>query len=163
MKMLHSLLFGLVLTQLSSCFWFSFGDRPSHARAAAQLRSEKKYDQAISEYEQHISARLSDSRREPEENPYFYLILIGDIYLEQGKIDAALDKFIEAKEKEVEIPLVVDRIRRVGKTLHDQGKFREAVDLLQKYRGLDEFVFDLDIDENLKAIVKEEDGKSRFR
>ena len=157
MKKLLPLVLGLLLISLGSCAFFGFGRGPSHARVAAQLRADKKYDEAIVEYRKHIDARLNDSRREPEENPYFYLILIGDIYLEEGKTDDALASYVEAKDKEVEVALVVDRIRRIARAMKDAGKYRDAVALLKKYRELDEFVFDLDIDENLKAIVKSED------
>jgi len=159
MKKLYPFIVGFFLVQLGSCIFISFANRPSHARLAAQYRSEKKYAEAIGEYQQHITARLEDSRREPEENPYFYLILIGDVYLEQTKLQPALESYIEAKEREVETPLVVDRIRRVARALRDNGQHREAVTLLKKYRALDEFVFDLDIDETLKAIVTFEDKR----
>lgn len=159
MKKFFPIVFGFFLIQLGACGFINFASRPSHARLAAQYRSEKKYEDAIGEYNKHIAARLKDSRREPEENPYFYLILVGDTYLEQGKIDTALENYIEAKGKDVEQPLVVDRIRRVARLLRESRKYREAVELLKKYRELDEFVFDLDIDENLKEIVKSEDQR----
>ena len=154
MKFLYGIVLGLLLIQLGSCAFLGFSSRPSHARVAAQYRAEKKYAAAIKEYQEHIISRLADSRREPEENPYFYLILIGDIYLEEGNSGQALESYVEAKGREVELPLVVDRVRRVARALGDAGKYREAVVLLKKYRELDSFAFDLDIDENIKEIIK---------
>lgn len=157
MKKLLSIVFGFFLIFLGSCGIIRFAKRPSHARLAAQYRGEKRYEEAIREYQEHIASRLGDSRREPEENPYFYLILVGDIYLEQANTARALESYLEAKSKDVEPQLIVDRIRRVGRAFHDAKKYREAIELLKKYRALDEFGFDLDIDENLKEIVKLED------
>lgn len=151
---------GGILLSLSSCFWFVFSSGESHARVAAKLREQKKYAEAITEYRAHISSRLTDSNREQDENPYFYLILIGDTYLESGDQERALESYIEAKDRAVETALVVDRVRRVARLYHEAGRSKEAVSILKRYRELDPFVFDLDIDENLKAIVMEEDKRS---
>ena len=144
---------------LSSCILLGFERRPSYAKLGSQLRCEKRYDEAVERYREHIEARLEDSRREPDENPYFYLIIIGDIYLEQGNTEKAMESFIEAKQKEVELALVADRVRRAAQVLRSQKKLREAVSLLKEFRELDDFGFDLDLDELLKEIVALEDKK----
>jgi tetratricopeptide (TPR) repeat protein len=147
----------LVFYPLLGCSFFRPDNKPSHARIAAQLREEKNYSESINEYHKHIKARLEDPRREPEENPYFYYILIGDVYLDKGDQARALESYLIAKQQSVEVPLIVDRLRKVASHLRKQGKLKEALELLKEYRGLDEFVFDLDIDEIFKELVKRED------
>jgi tetratricopeptide (TPR) repeat protein len=154
-----AILSGLLMVQLGACTYFSFERGASHSQIAAKLRDEKKFEEAIQEYYKHIDSRLKDSRREAEENPFFYLIMIGDIYLEEGNTGEAIRTYLEAKSKQVEGPLVVDRIRKVAGTLRDSGKYKEAIDLLRGHRDLDTFSFDLDADDILKEAVSAEDYK----
>lgn len=155
----RNILLGLILIQLGACILFSTEERISHAKKASRLRYEQRYDEAIEEYRKHIDSRLSDSRREPDENPYFYEILIGDVLLDKGEPSQALESYLSAKDHEVEIPLATDRIRRVASYYREKGQYREALELLHKYRELDEFIFDIDIDEVAKLLVRKEDSK----
>lgn len=146
------------MLQLSSCLLFFRGDDISHAKRAGQLREEGRYDEAIDEYRAHIKARLEDPRREPEENPYFYELLIGDTLLEKNDPEMALESFLSAQRAGIEMALISDRIRRVGNYYRQKGERRRALDLLQRFREVDDFAFDADIDEISKEIVEIEDG-----
>lgn len=155
--MLRAILFALFMFQLSSCLLFNRGDDISHSRRAAQLREIGDYDGAINEYRLHIDARLKDPRREAEENPYFYEILIGDLYLDKKNPDLALESYLSAQRHDVELPLISDRIRRVGNFYRLQGERKKALELLHRFRELDDFAFDADIDEISKELVQTED------
>lgn len=129
-------------------------------KKAEELSSQERYDEAIALYQKHLERRLSDKRRADDENPYFYKILIGDTYLKAKKPKEAEAAFQEARAHEVETPLVTDRFRKLGKFYSDRGRFQEALAVYKKYRELDPFVFDIDIDETHKAMVEEEDRSS---
>jgi len=161
----RALLAGGLLLFLSGCNFFFFWWTPqiSNAKQAGQLRAEGKHDEAVAAYRKHISARLKDSRREPDENPYFYEILIGDTFLEKGDADAALESYLSAKQHEVESPLVGDRIRRIARFYRDKGEYRRGLDLLHQYREMDDFGFDSDIDELAKLLMKAEEGTATGR
>jgi len=158
---LRDILLGLFLMQLGACFLFGSSDRSSHAMKAVKLREAGNFDQAIEEYRLHIATRAEDSSRPEDENPYFYEILIGDLYLEKKDPNRAIESYLIAKDKGVEIPLVSFRVRKVASYFREQGKLKEALDLLQKYRSMDDFQFDADIDELSKELVSIEDQGRR--
>lgn len=138
----------------------------SQAIIAEELRKEGKFKEAIEHYETHIENRIADSKRSAEENPHFYYLLIGDIYLEIDQFDDARGAYDTAREniilKETNIEetplalLVLDRYRTLGSYLEKQEKLQEAIDLLKEYRDLDPAKFDHDIDRIHKKMVKKE-------
>ena len=129
----------------------------SAPRVSEQLRKDGKYQEAIAEYEKHIAARLADPWRPDTENPYFYKILIGDTYLEMGDAARAEDAYVEAKDREVSMPMVIDRLRRLGSWYADHDQLEMGLTTLQKYRALDTLLFDSDIDSIHKRIVAKEE------
>ena len=135
---------------------FSFSTGPSHATIADDLRKEGKLKESIAEYEQHVSDRLASKRKFPDENPYFYYLLIGDVYLELDDPAEARRAYERALDEKVEPRLTSARLRRLGQWYEEKGKYEEALEVLKKYRDLDPEMYNLDIDQVHKAIVKKE-------
>lgn len=148
------------ITTLSGCFlWNSESRDISHADRAAELQAEGKLSAAIGEYNQHMQQRLESKRRPESENPYFYQILIGDLYLKQGNAEEALKAFITAKERSVESALVADRLRSLALWYSDQGKHEQGIVLLREFRALDPLMFDFFIDRIHRKQVAAEEGQ----
>ncbi len=111
--------------------------------AQAEVHTEKnEYQQAIESYQHHIEQRLADSKRAQWENPYFYLIRMGDLYLKLENPSGALEKYIEAENQNVEKELVSDRIRSLASWYESKNELRKAIDLLALHREKDQFLFD---------------------
>lgn len=140
---------------LAACL---FSDRLSHARIAEQLRAEKKYSEAIAEYERHIEARLVAPGKDQDENPYFYKLLIGDVYLESGELKMAEKSYIEAVDKGVDKQVASSKMRGVSDKLVELGKSDEAMELLRRHRELDPLMSDLEIDRIFKMTLTPHHG-----
>jgi tetratricopeptide (TPR) repeat protein len=136
---------------------FSEDGALSHAQKADKLKSQGKIVEAIRAYETHIKHRLADSRRRPEENPYFYQLYIGDLYIEQNKPQQAREAYLIAKEKRVETNLIADRLVKLARYLVARGKNAEAIKLLKEQRSVDPDALDAEIDEIHKKTVAAED------
>jgi|GEM_PF-5920417 len=151
----------ILLTGFLSCSSGLLGPTISPSTKARQLRQEGRWEEAIAEYQIHMTRRLEDPRRPLEENPYFYFILIGDCYLEIAKFEDAQNAYISAYKNGVEPEIIAFRIRKLAKWLEDQERFEEAMDMLAQYRYLDDLVLDYDIDQlHKKSIEKEERKKT---
>ena len=125
----------------------------TRARYAQKLSEAGMDDEAIAQYRLHITERLKDPSRPADENPYFYEILIGDIYLRQDKPVEAEDCFNIAREKQVAAPFIIDRMRQLGAWYENHNQLETARDTLKRYRELDTLLFDFDIDRIGKKIV----------
>ncbi|RIL09400.1 MAG: hypothetical protein DCC75_06610 [Proteobacteria bacterium] len=153
----------LVLLALLSCNSssgrrsFGFGSM-SRLEKAEELSRQGKYDQAIEAYRQHLEDRLKVKDRPEWENPYFYLILIGDIELGQGKRAEALQNYEEADKRGVDVYLISDRIRSVAYSYEKDGKLAEALQLLEKHRAKDALLFDSMLDRIAKELVEVEES-----
>ena len=119
------------------------------AEAAEQS---KEYSKAIGYYNKHIEFRNNDSKP-PKENPYFYLLMVGDLYLKNEQPIEAKDTYIKAIDKEVSKPLCAERIRNVAKYYSEKNNYEEAFIILEKHRELDPLLFDLDKDNLHKEYV----------
>ena len=151
-------IFALLLSLLSGCVLraWRFGDY-EHLENAERLMREAKYGEAIAEYRAHIQHRLSIKKRPEWENPYFYLLMIGDLQLNQNDQAAALQSYEEAEKQGVEKSLVSDRYRYVA-TWHEQhGRIREAMSILVQYRDRDTLLFDVILDRLAKESTQLED------
>ena len=147
------------LLVFSGCFFGVWTIGPSHAQRAAQLRTEKRYDEAIAEYRIHMEERRRDSHRPPEENPSFYELLIGDTYAEAGRTEEAEAAYTRAVDEGVHVELVNFKLRHLAQALEEKGKLQEAIDFLKKYRDRDPVMFDYDIDRLHKKIVAQEESQ----
>lgn len=124
---------------------------------AEELSRKGQDDEAIELYKKHIQYRLALSDRPEWENPHFYEIIIGDLELRQGRLDAALAAYETAEREGVDHALVSDRFRHVARWYETQGKLNEAMDVLQRYRDRDELLFDLILDRIARRLVAEEE------
>ena len=145
----------LFLSSTSGCYTYVYVfDSASHAEQAQKLRESKKFEEAIKEYKKHIQVRLE--RKQNDENPYFYYLLIGDCQVELDKLDDAEASYLKALEHKVDQALVAERLRRLGTWYSERAKFEEGIDLLQRHRHLDPLLYDLEIDRLHKLLVAKE-------
>ncbi len=147
---------GLLLS-LSACF-ADFG--PSHATRAIELRKEGKYDEAIEEYRIHRREREKSKYRPADENPAFYELLIGDVYLEAGKPLEAEAAYERALQEKVSDELVNYKLRGLAQWYESKNRIQEALTVLNKYREREPVLFDFDIDRLHKRALREEDERS---
>lgn len=144
------------LLLLSGCL-FSPGE--TELQRAEELSRQKKYPEAIASYRKHMEERLALSSRPEWENPFFYLILIGDIQLGIGQPEEALTSYLEAEESKVDIYLVADRLRSVARWYEEKGEYDKAMKLLLTHRDRDPLLFEAMLDRVSKAKTLKEDGK----
>lgn len=129
---------------------------------AEELSRQNKIDEAIAAYHRHMEARLAIQNRREWENPYFYLILIGDLELGRGNVDLALLSYQEAKDRGVYEGLISDRFRSVATWYEDRGQLDQAFAHLKKYRELDTLLFDAQLDRLAREIVRQEESGERL-
>ncbi len=146
----------VALLLLQGCIFFPT-NRPSRAQVAGELRTEGKFDEAIAEYRAHIADRAASPSRTADENPSFYLVLIGDIELERGNYEAAKSSYATAREENVGKELVGDRYRLLAESYAKEHRFEEAIAVLKEGRALDPLLFDIAIDDLHKRSLQEED------
>lgn len=115
-----------------------------------------EYDAALQVYHEHIHERLRASERPEWENPYFYLLLIGDIQLQMGKPDDAVLSFIEAEREHVQADLVSDRYRAVAAWYIEHDQLDKALDVLKTYRDRDSLLFDAMLDRVARLLTARE-------
>lgn len=142
----------LALLLISGCF--STG--PRELLDAEALSDEGKYDEAIAAYQEHIANRLEVADRPEWENPYFYLLNVGDIELSRGHVDKALAAYEEAEREKVDLPLVADRYRAVASWHEEHGQLEKALEILTKYRDKDPLIFDSMLDRVARELTESE-------
>lgn len=149
------------LLLLPSCSTFSFYSSVSDALVAEQYRADGKYIEAVAAYRRHLAQRLMS--KSDDENPYFYLLLIGDCYLELGKIPQARQSYDEALTHNIANNLVAERYRRIAKWFEANNELEKAIAELSRYRELDRLLFDLEIDRLHKKFVAKEIAEQESR
>ena len=132
----------------------------SHLKSAEELSRQKQFDGAILEYRRHMEERLKIRERPEWENPYFYLILIGDIQLGQNDPVAARKSYDDAETAGVDVALVSDRYRSLAAWYEKQNKLKESVEILKARRDKDPLIFDSILDRVLKALTAQEEAAS---
>ena len=142
---------------LNGCFW---GFEESHKEKADRLRKSENYQSAIDSYYQHIQDRLAYEKRPDWENPYIYLLDIGDIYLEQGDFKKALEIYEQAEKEGVKQAYCNDRYRAVALWHEQRGELKESLEILRHYREKDPFLMDLMLDRLARQLVAQEDSNS---
>ena len=141
----------------TSCSLFSTRNELSLARRAEQAQEAGNCEKAINLYNKHIEDRITQENKAEKENPWFYLIKIGDCQFEQNKETEALNTYLEAKSKKVYPDLIADRIMKVVDMRVKQKRYDDAINLLKDHREIDELKFDSRIDEIHKEIVVNEE------
>jgi tetratricopeptide (TPR) repeat protein len=127
----------------------------SSLHRAEELSGEGRYEEAIAAYREHIDDRLALERPDWE-NPYFYLLRVGDLQLAMEQPEAALGTFAEAEQQQVDSELVLDRYRSVAHWYVDHGMPQEAFDLLKTHRQRDSLLFDALLDRVGRSLVEKE-------
>lgn len=140
------------------------GGSPAEYLAAAEQYTEKgDYPAAVAAYEEHMKMRLARKERPEWENPYFYLLMIGDLELRQDHDAAAKKNYEEALEKSVEKALVVDRFRMLADWYAKKERYDEAIALLTTHEDLDPILMNLSLDRVARASVSQESTESAPR
>jgi len=134
----------------------------SHKPASFRIKaddfsSKKKYSEAIQAYWDHINQRLAVQSKPDWENPYIYLLDIGDLYLEQNKVDQAMEAYLGAEKQGVKDGYINDRLRFVASWYEEHGELEKAIQHLKKYRERDELLFDLMLNRLARKLVDSED------
>lgn len=146
-----------ILLVLNGCFW---GLGESNKEKADRLRKTENYQSAIDSYYQHIQDRLAYEKRPDWENPYIYLLDIGDIYLEQDDLKKALEIYEHAEKEGVKQAYCNDRYRAVALWHEQRGELKESLEILRHYREKDPFLMDLMLDRLARQLVAQEDTKT---
>ncbi len=155
-KLMASVSFLVVaLSSLAGCVFIR--DNNSLIDEAQALEQQGKSEKAIQKYIEHIELRLAEPKRPSWENPYFYFLLIGDVYLKDGDVEKALGAYETAEENKVESVLVTDRYRSVANWYHQRGQSDQALKILEKYRDRDPLLFDAMLDRIAREIVRREE------
>jgi hypothetical protein len=124
---------------------------------AEQLSREGRYDEAISGYRRHMEERLALENRPEWENPYFYLLLIGDIELGRNDVAASLRSYEEAERHGVHQTLISDRYRSVARYHEERGELEAARKVLETYRTRDPLLFESMLDRIARKLTESED------
>jgi tetratricopeptide (TPR) repeat protein len=143
----------IIILTTSSCSLSSHGGAVDDAEA---LTADGRYEDAIQAYSHHMQERLADTARPEWENPYFYLLAIGDIQLRMGEPTAALTSFNEAEKHQIEQPLIADRYRSVAIWYEEHGHLDKALEVLQTYRDRDSLIFDTMLDRIARKMTAQE-------
>ena len=152
--MLRTLL--LIAILLSGCA----SNGSDHLKRAEELSRDSRFDEAISEYRKHMEYRLSLKTRPADENPYFYLLLIGDVELGRGDPEEALKNYEEAEQRGVHNSLVSDRYRSVARWYEEHEQLNEALQILKKYRDRDDLLFDAVSDRIARELTAKEEQQA---
>lgn len=150
----------ITIFSLSACaLWLA--DTSYHLKQAEELSRQGKFEEAILEYRQHMQVRLAIEKRPAWENPYLYLLMIGDIQLSQALVQEALLTFELAEKNKVDTSLISDRYRAVAAWYEKHEQLDSAIEVLKKYRDRDPLLFDSMLDRLAKEAVRRENSASR--
>lgn len=138
-----------------------FSQGSENLRLADELSREGKYEEAIEAYRKHMEYRLTVTNRPEWENPYFYLLLIGDEYLHRGDPAKALEQYEEAERKEVHPTLISDRYRAVARWYEEHGELQSSLGVLKQFRDRDSLLFDAMADRVARALTERENTELR--
>jgi tetratricopeptide (TPR) repeat protein len=153
-----------ILSLMSGCFFWggytTFSekiDRTPYLKLAQEESQTGKYEVAIGHYEAHISNRLQSPNLPGGENPYFYKALIGDLYLKLDKPDEAKAAYTEALKHDVANEIVVDRFRQLARWYREHKQYDLAMSVLSEHRSLDPLMFDYEMDQLHRELIRNED------
>ena len=127
-------------------------------RQAEEAARRQDWEQAMVNYRLHIDYRLSLKERPEWENPWFYLLMIGDIELGRDKPGEAVQNYEQAFERGVEKNLVSDRLRLAATWYEQHDRIPEALTLLTRHRDKDEILFDIMLDRLSRELTRREDA-----
>ena len=96
---------------------------------------------AVNALEEYVKQRDKEQLL-PGENPSFYFITMGDLYLDSRDPIQAELKYEEAERRAVDKSLVADRYIRLAEFLRIEGKTGQAMEVLNRHAALNPLVFD---------------------
>jgi tetratricopeptide (TPR) repeat protein len=148
----------VIVCFIVGCSTFGFRDWGDYAylEKAEEFSRQAKYDEAIDAYRKHMRYRLSLEDRPPWENPYLYLLMIGDLQLNQDKPEEARASYELAEKNKVDTALISDRYRYLATWYDKRGDIDAALKILSTYRDRDDMLFDVMRDRLAKELVKRE-------
>ncbi len=153
----HITLYLLAAAIFVSCAPSKTLDGPRHFHRAEVFTEQGKFSEAIAEYRKHIEYRLSVPDRPEWENPWFYLLKIGDLQLQNNDAAGALASYEDAERKGVDRSLVTDRYRHAANFIAERGELAEALQILTNYRDRDPLLIDSMRDRIAREIIERED------
>lgn len=154
------LLLAFSICLLTFCKPFAFTPEGyENLQKAEEFGRKRDYDKAIDAYHKHIDYRLSREDRPEWENPYFYLLMIGDVQLAAMRPADALSSYQEAEKRGVDSGLVADRYRYLASWYEEHGQLQQAFEVLSLNRTKDQMLFDIMLDRISRKIVELEDLK----
>lgn len=136
-----------------------FTKMPTVLESADQARKDGRFQEAIQLYKQHLQTRLNTSWKIKNENPYFWLLTVGDVYLQAGDPVKAQLAYDQARTQNVDLPLLVDRYLSLATWYKEHGNTKEAIAILTEYRSLDTLLFNGELDTISKELVDKEDSE----
>lgn len=136
----------VIFTFFNCSIIFSSCAFKNYRQLAQEAQSSGETELAISLYKEHIQQRLTAKDRPEWENPWFYYLVIGDIFLKNGDIDKAVIYYIEAEKKGVKTEYVTDHIIRIALHYEEKEQYSEALKHLQNYKDRDPDFFNLIMD-----------------
>lgn len=139
-----------------ACACGSLFQTTNPVQLAEELTQQGQYEEAISQYKDHIGSRLMVTGRPEWENPYFYLLRIGDLHLRLEQPQAALEAYQQAEQNSVDINLISDRYRALANWYIERQQLEAAFELLKNHRDRDSLLFDAMLDRVGRAITSQE-------
>lgn len=141
----------------TSCSLFT--KLPTALESADDARKSGKFEEAIILYRQHLQQRVDARWKIQNENPYFWLLTIGDVYLESENPLKAKETYDQARLHNVDRPLLVDRYLTLATWYKKHGDVLKAIAVLKEYRPLDTLLFNGELDTISKELVAQQDGE----
>lgn len=135
--------------------YYPHGSYSDHLQKAEESTRQDEYEEAIEHYKQHIEFRLAQGKKPSWENPYFYYLIIGDLYLKMKAPLKAIESYTFAEKQEVEPGLISDRLRLVASWYAQEGEYEKAIEVLSEYNDRDPILFDLTRDRLAREHVEE--------
>lgn len=157
MALKHSFLFIFFLLGLSACTLLE--KEESLVEKADRLRADGLYQDAIQLYREHMTNRMVNPTRQSWENPHFYLLSIGDTYLEEGDPVRALQNYELALNSGVSEKLVTDRILSLASWFEQHDQPEQGIRLLESHKNLDSLLFNAVIDRLNRQIIAAEQAQ----
>lgn len=151
------LLLPLAASTAVSCVTINYGS--VQLQEADRFFREGRYEEAIAAYRTHMQNRLQVTNRPRWENPYFYLLLIGDAHLGKDDPFTALENYEEAERHDVSETLISDRYRAVARWYEQRGELTAALALLRRFRDRDSLLFDAMLDRVARSLTAQEDAE----
>jgi tetratricopeptide (TPR) repeat protein len=128
---------------------------PHFRHTAEELREQGHFDESSTAYFRHIESRLQVPDRPEWENPYIYLLDIGDNHLAKGDVEEALRYYEKADAQGVDASYTTDRIRGVASWYEERGELKQAIALLKRYRERDELLIDMILDRLSRQLAEQ--------